>query len=221
MDLEAFQQNHPTQTEEVVVRNRRYRLLLPKTLDSFIDPDDPMRDFPLWAKIWEASLVLADALAGMPPAPSRQILEIGCGAGLVGIVAASFGHRVTMTEYNPDALAFAQANAELNLSDSSGKLKIQRLDWHRPDLEGPFDLIIGSEVVYSERDFEPLERLFKTFLGPGGEVILAEGMRRTSMAFLQRLSESWQIEARRMTLRSQEKSMPVILARLQRKANGL
>ena len=96
--VEAFQTEYDPRTAELVIRGRRFEIMLAKSLDRFIQPEDPMQGFPLWTKIWESSILLADHMAGLEPDPDRRILEIGCGVGLVGIVAASFGHRVTMTE---------------------------------------------------------------------------------------------------------------------------
>ena len=95
-----------------------------------MDPQDIFQNFPLWIKIWEASLVLAEYLAGMEAEEGKRLLEIGCGIGVVGIVASSFGHHLTMTEYNQDALNFARANALLNEASS---LETRTLEW----LENP------------------------------------------------------------------------------------
>ena len=90
----------------------------------------------------EASGVLAGHLAGMPPDPTKTMLEIGCGLGMVGIAAARAGHRITMTEINPDALNFARANA---LANNCPKIAIERLDWNDPQLAGRFDTIVDPK----------------------------------------------------------------------------
>ena len=41
-------------------------------------------DLPFWAKVWEASFVLAYFLGRQPVVPGRRILEIGAGIGVVG-----------------------------------------------------------------------------------------------------------------------------------------
>ena len=69
----------------------------------------------------ESILVLSGYLAGLPPDVNRRFLEIGAGVGLVSIVAATFGHQITMTEYNSDAakifFRFQRAQlANLNLN---------------------------------------------------------------------------------------------------------
>ena len=138
--LESFTKKYETETTELVVNGRKFKILLPKNLSQFINTHDVMHDFPLWAKIWQASWVLAGYLAEMPVAAEKNFLEIGGGAGLVSIVATSFGHRITMTEYNPDALQFARANALIN---ECPQLNIQQLDWNHPRLTQSIRLYRG------------------------------------------------------------------------------
>ncbi len=211
LSLEAFQKAYETDISEVVIRGQRFRLFVPSTIDRFIDEDDVFHRFPLWSKIWEASLVLADELASMTVHPGKTFLEIGSGLGLVGVVAASFGHNVTLSEYDPHALAFAWANAQLNGCSS---VRIVSLDWNKPELNGMFDFIVGSEVIYHERDFEPLQAMFRKFLEPGGEVILCAEMRKTNMAFFGLMQESYAIKPREKTLRAAGKNISVILCNM-------
>jgi 2-polyprenyl-3-methyl-5-hydroxy-6-metoxy-1,4-benzoquinol methylase len=216
VEVEEKRKTGHRETEEktVVIRGRKFTLLTPKFIEEYIDPENPLHDFPLWAKAWEASWVLADFLAGLPAEPGKRFLEIGCGLGLVGIVAASFGHEVLMTEHNPDAIEFARANAEINHCAGT---EIIDLDWNNPFLYGQFDAIVGSEVVYHEKDFEPLRNLFGRFLKPGGEVILCEGIRRTSLDFFKEMQRHFDLKAQQKSLRSPEKTVPVILCRMKPK----
>jgi 2-polyprenyl-3-methyl-5-hydroxy-6-metoxy-1,4-benzoquinol methylase len=207
--MESFRKTYETDVSEVTIGGRRFRLFTPKYIEPFLDPDDVTHEFPLWCKIWEASLVLADHLAAMVPQPGERFLEIGGGLGLVSIAAASFGHAITMSEHTPHALEFAGANA---LENGCPDLEIMDLDWNHPSPVGPFDRIVGSEVVYHERDFEPLERLFNALLKPGGEVLIASGVRNTSMAFFARMQERYLVQGRRKTLRGAGKEVAVILA---------
>ena len=205
---------HETEEKSLKIRGRPFTLLTPKSIEEYIDPENPLQDFPLWAKAWEASWVLADFLAGLPAEPEKRFLEIGCGLGLVGVVAASFGHKVVMTEHNPDALPFARANAELN--HCSG-VEVIDLDWHSPSLYGRFDYIVGSEVVYHEKDFEPLKNLFERLLKPEGEVILCEGVRKTSLGFFKEMQRHFDLRAQQKSIRSPEKTVLVVLCRMKPK----
>lgn len=215
--LESFRQEYETDTSDLAIKDRHFRFFVPKSLDKFLDPGDLFHDFPLWSKIWEASIILSDYLAGIPVDSEKRFLEIGCGTGVVGVVASSFGHRVTMTEYNPDALNFARANARANLTARDPGLEIIELDWSKPRLEGLFDYIIGSEVIYKEKDYQPILKLLKTYLRPSGEIILAEGVRKTSMEFFRQMSELFDITAQKKILRSREEEVRVILARMKSK----
>jgi predicted nicotinamide N-methyase len=203
-----------TEEKSLKIRGRRFTLLTPKSIEEYIDSENPLQDFPLWAKAWEASWVLADFLASLPAEPEKRFLEIGCGLGLVGVVAASFGHKVVMTEHNPDALPFARANAELN--HCSG-VEVIDLDWNSPSLYGRFDYIVGSEVVYHEKDFEPLKNLFERLLKPEGEVILCEGIRKTSLGFFKEMQRHFDLKAQQKSIRSPEKRVLVVLCRMKPK----
>ena len=213
--LKQFHQTYDTVTTPVTINGQTLKLYTPATIGRFINPDDVMDNFPLWAKMWEASGVLASYLAGLPPDPLKSILEIGCGLGMVGIAAAKAGHRMTMTELNPDALNFTRANA---LANSCPEIAIEQLDWNNPQLEGRFDMIVGSETVYKAEDIDGLEAMFNRYLNPGGTIILAEGVRRTGVDFWERMRHRYDVKARRQTLRSDQKTQYMVLFRLQRRA---
>jgi predicted nicotinamide N-methyase len=215
--LEAFQEQYETDTTELVVKGRSFKVLTPKSIDRFMNPEAFLEDFPLWARIWEASIVLCDYLAGMDADPDKRFLEVGCGLGLVGTIATAFGHRFTMTEYNPDSLHFAQANALLNGLTPGADIQILPLDWNNPRIEGVFDYVVGSEVVYKERSYRPLMKLFQKYVVPGGEIILAEAIRKTSLEFFRQMQETYEMEARKKTLRAEGKESGVILCRMRLK----
>lgn len=210
--MSAFHRKYETDISPLVVGDRRFEFFVPKSLDPFLDQEDVFTEFPLWSKIWEASIVLANHMAAMPVDPRKHLLEIGCGIGLVGTVAARCGHQITMTEYNRDSLNFARANARVNHTTESSEPGIVELDWTKPVLEGSFDMILGSEVVYKDQYFEPLLGLFRRYLKPGGEIILAEGLRKTSMEFFKRMSDICDVKARKRILRSKGEEKRVILA---------
>ena len=212
--LEAFLEEYETDTSKLIVKERSFDFLVPKTLDHFMNPDDVFEHFPLWTKIWEASLVMAEYLAGITVDPKKRFLEIGSGMGIAGIVASSFGHDITLTEYNTNALNFARANAEKNRIDTDSTLKIVRLDWNEPILEETYDLIFGSEIIYNDRDYQPILRLFEKFLKPGGKIILAERVRKTSIEFFKQISKIFDIQAKKKILRSEDGEMMVMLCRL-------
>jgi len=197
--LESFQKQYETDTKDLTIRGRSFHFFVARSLESFVDSQDIFNDFPLWIKIWEASIILADYLAGLKVEPEKRFLKIGCGLGLVGIVASAFGHHVTATEYNRDALNFAHANALLN---KASNIEIKEMNWNKPHLKGSFDTIIGSEIIYKESDFPSILNVFRSYLKDGGEIILAEGIRKTSMEFMRRMGDSFNITAQKRVFRS-------------------
>ena len=212
--LESFHNEYDTTTNELVIHGRKFQVLLPKDLTRFINTRDVLHEFPLWAKIWPASWVLAGYLAEMPVEPTKKIIEIGAGAGLISIVASSFGHNITLTESNPDALQFASANALIN---GCPQLLIRELDWNRPQFKDSVDCIVASEVTYKKDDLQPLLSLFKRCLNPDGEVLLAGEMRRVSKDFYQQLETGFKIRVQKKILRSSGEEIAVFLLRMIRK----
>jgi len=77
-----------------------------------------------------AAAVHAQARAG------QRFLEVGCGAGLVSLVAARAGCLVTCTDANPHAVALARHNAKQNgLAVTAVETDLLA------GLAGPFDLV--------------------------------------------------------------------------------
>ena len=209
--LHSFYKMYDTENTEVVVNQRKFQILLPKSLAGFINTDNVFHEFPLWAKIWQSSWVLADHLAAMPVVRKKKFLELGAGVGLVSIAAASFGHHITMSEQNYDALQFARANARIN---ECHRLPIVYLDWNRPYSPGRFDCIVASEVTYKEEECKSLVKLLETCLKPDGEVILAGEMRKSSMDVYKALEIGFNIKVQKKILRSGSEEINIYLFRM-------
>jgi predicted nicotinamide N-methyase len=209
--LDDFHKKYETDPAELVIHGRQFTIMLPRNLSRFINPADVMEDFPLWAKIWPASWVLAGYLAEMPVLEEKTFLEIGGGVGLVSIVDASCGHHITMTEFNPDALQFARANALINQCPG---LNIRELDWNTPRLESRFSYIVASEVSYKEQDIKPLLALFNNFLAADGQVLLAGEMRKLSKDYFKALENEFDIRILKKILRSDNEEIAIFIFRM-------
>ena len=209
--LVKFKATYDTQTVDLAIGGRPFRFHVPRTIERFIDPDDPLRNFPLWSKIWEASLLLASKMATRKVCPGEHLIELGAGLGVAGLAAAAFGHNITITEYDPHALAFLEAT---RLENQCYTARIRRLDWHHQDLAERFDVILGSELIYKESDFMIMRTLFQSLLKPGGEVLLAGEMRQTNKAFLDCMQSAFHIQIAQQTLRSESQTIPLLLIRM-------
>ena len=216
--LEEFHKTYETETTDMVINDRKFSFLLPKYLHQVLNPYDVFHDFPLWAKIWPASWVLSSYLADMQPDASRQFLEIGGGVGQVSIVAATFGHRMTLSEYDSNALNFARANAHYN---NCPDLPIIRLDWFRPQLKTQFNQIFASEVAYNEKFLKALLQLFKSYLKPGGEVILVWEIRKGGQDLFKFFHSEFDMTVSKMTLRSETATHRILLAKMRQKVESV
>ncbi len=216
--LSKFLSRYNVDTVTLKIKNKKFNFFLPKDITEFLNQDKPFHGFPLWAKIWEGAVVLADYISRLKFNGEKTFLEIGAGIGIVGIVIGSFGHKVTISDYNEDALNFARANVCKNL-DNTDRVNVKFLDWRKPDINQKYDYIVGSDIIYREQDFDHLLRLFKIALKNNGEIILAESFRKSSLKFFEVLHEKhgkeYNIMAIRKVLRSSEEEVPIILAKIQ------
>jgi predicted nicotinamide N-methyase len=206
--LEKFRQKYDVDETPYRVAGHSLSFFVPKKIDPFINQNDIFTNFPLWCKIWEATAVLSFHLSTIVPEPGQRFLEIGAGMGVAGLVGAKLGHNMTITEYNDDAIEFAKANAALN---DIHNVTICKLDWNAPLIEGKFNYILGSEVVFKEEDIPGLIFLFKRYLEPEGTILLAEGLRKTTMAFVKQMEKHYTIAMKKQTMKSQGKEIPIIL----------
>ncbi len=143
---------------------------------------DPLRDLPLWAKIWPASFLLGRFLRKLDPA-GKSLLEIGAGCGVTGLIAARYGFaRVTITDVNDDALLFARINVLRNgLAD---RVEVRRCDITAARLADRYDVVAGAEILYLEDLHRPLAKFLARHVAPGGQAMLCTDKRRKAAHFL-------------------------------------
>ena len=127
-------------------------------------------------------------------------------------VATAAGHRITLSEYNPDALNFARANAHRN---NCRDLPILHLDWMQPKLKDRFDCIVGSEVAYKKVYLDALLQFFKSHLKPDGEILLAWEIRKSGQNLFEFFHTDFDIIVSRKTLRSETETNRIMLMKMQ------
>jgi len=213
--LDIFKSKYDVETHDLIIMGRKFYYFLPRNIEPFIDIISPMNNFPLWAKVWPASMVLADFMAAQPVDPKKEFIEIGAGIGISGIAASAFGHNITITEYNTDAIEFAEANAYIN--GCSG-IPIISMSWNRPQITFQYDKIIGSEVIFKEKDFTPIQKLFQSVLKPDGEIILVSEIRKPVLKFYQNMQDFFELKVQQKVLRSENEEIRIILCRMKPKA---
>jgi len=127
------------------------------------------RDVPTWAIVWPSGAALAEALAAAPERlAGRRALELGCGLGVAGLVAAHAGADVLATDAAPEAVVFAKHN----LRGTSARTAV--LDVRAPGAPGRFDVVMTADLLYDRGNVAPLLEAVPRLLAPGGEVWLAD-----------------------------------------------
>lgn len=152
------------------------------------DPDSiEVRDerLPYWATLWDSALILSDVLLqGSLITPGESVLELGCGVGLVSSIACLKRARVTATDYQPDALKFARLNS---LQIAGVVPQTMLIDWRSPPQDQCYTTLLGADLVYELRFFDPLIATFDALLAPGGRVLFSEPNRVLGRSFFDRL----------------------------------
>lgn len=143
------------------------------------DPPEP----PYWTYLWSGAGVLAAAV----PGGVATALELGCGLGLPGLVAARRGARVTFVDRMPAPLGFVRASAQANALDGVG---VVAADFARLPLRAHFDLVLAAEVLYERTAFGALVRTIDAALAPGGRALLADAGRIDTGGFYAALAEA-------------------------------
>lgn len=201
--------------EPLKINDLDLQLLQVGDLEPFLGGKDPFKDvgaFPVWVKLWEASLILGHLLVGMGKVEGKSLLELGSGLGVPGLVAAAMGYRVTMSDYQEVILDFERVSAAANGLDT---IDFKLIDWFAPPELPEFDVIAAAEIIYREDFFEPLLNLFGSLLAPGGVIYMAHDIRRKSLPkFLLLAEKKYDIAVSTRTMKTDGKKHTIIVNRL-------
>jgi predicted nicotinamide N-methyase len=135
---------------------------------------------PYWAELWPSAIAMASYIVQHLSLPGRPVLELGCGLGLAGVVAARHGAHVLCTDYEAAALTFARHNARRNACQH---IHFRLVDWRQPALRRRYAYILASDVIYEARNFGPLVALLKRYLARDGVAVFSEPGRVNAVPF--------------------------------------
>lgn len=180
------------------IEGRAITLVLPASPDAFLDDAEVHAAFdrdeymPYWAYLWPASLKMAATILRTPWAPGTRVLELGAGVGIVGMAGLLQGLQVTFSDYEPKSVDLALFNAcRAGYTDSASGLV---LDWRDPPPD-QYPWIWGCELLYEDRNHEPLLALTRQMLQPGGRAWFVDGGRAKAARFVQ-LLEGYNLQGR-------------------------
>ena len=155
--------------------------------------------WPLFGLPWPSGAQLAARLMARPARPGERILEIGCGLGLASLAAHRRGDDITASDCHPLAGEFLAFNLALNGLEA---MKYRHGDWadRSPDdataradiadarVQGRFDLVIGSDVLYDRDAADALAGFIALHAEATAEVWIVDPDRGNRPAFNRRMA---------------------------------
>ena len=218
--MKSIKVNYKTIIQQRRLGDKLYVLETIRSLDEAIDDlcevlsdDDKSDPFaedlcPYFGILWPAAEALAVYLHHHPNVvKNRSVLELGCGLGYPSLVASMAGGSVLATDFHPDVENYFKRNCR----HSSIQCDYLRLNWRDDNLkEGPFDVVMGSDVLYeSKHPLEVAKGLIR-FLKPEGKILLSDPGRNYLQPFLAAM-KSLGFHERREIINIEDKEVFVFL----------
>ncbi|EGW14427.1 Uncharacterized protein C14orf138-like [Cricetulus griseus] len=122
--------------------------------------------------VWDAAIVLSKYLEtpafsgdGAHALSRRSVLELGSGTGAVGLMAATLGADVVVTDLE-ELQDLLKMNINMNKHLVTGSVQAKVLKWGEEleDLTSP-DYILMADCIYYEESLEPLLKTLKELSG--------------------------------------------------------
>lgn len=177
-----------TEPFDLTIGVQRLTLLRVKDLERWVDREALLRDEteepPYWAHLWTGALTLARYVEERIDCRNLNVLDLGCGLGVTGIIASRKGGYVTFADKEPSAVAFAKRNARMN---NCPPFEARTLDFTRDMLDHHFSLILGAEILYDRPTFPALVRFLRHHLAPQGNAVFSDAHRTNTEEFYRQL----------------------------------
>ena len=167
----------------IAIGGRRWSIQAVRDHDALLSESEHFENPPYGLLLWESAIALAGLVGarGTATFAGRTVLELGCGVGLPGLVAASLGATVVQADHEPRALDLARQNARRNGIPAPRQLSS---DWRTWGQEQRFDIILGADIAYETVMHEHLRRIFTRNLAVGGLLLLADPGRQQTLELL-------------------------------------
>lgn len=132
--------------------------------------------------VWDGAVVLARSLSWwcerqLMSVAGCRVLELGAGAGVLSVACAALGAQVLATE-RADRLDLLRQNVAKHgvrvlgassmwrVGSRGGTVAVSELDWFHANETLPCDLIVASDVVYTEEVTEAFVRCLEAYSVP-------------------------------------------------------
>ncbi|KAE8289877.1 Protein-lysine methyltransferase METTL21D [Larimichthys crocea] len=177
--------------------------------------------------VWDAAIVLAkyletkqfhDPSCGVDVWAGSRVLELGAGTGVVGLMAATLGAQVTVTDLE-DLQTLLKVNIQENQAlISSGSITAKVLKWGEDvsEFTQPPHYVLMADCIYYEQSIVPLVESLKLLSGPDTCVICCyeqrtEGVNpKVEKQFFELLQQNFSCEEIPLDMQDPEFSSPDI-----------
>ena len=187
--------------EPLEVDGQRLEILQIANMTSYLDRlaasnaiQQPLRDLPLWAKVWPGSMILGRFLRKFSP-QGKSLLELGAGMGILAMIAARHGFASIMaTDISPQAVDFARANVLRNGLDNIVRTRILDIASDSLPPDARFDIIAASELLYLDELHRPILKFLGRHLAPDGKALFCTDLARQKPRFAKLAKDAFQIQ---------------------------
>jgi len=150
--------------------------------------DDESLGWGYWDRIWPSSVALSEYLIHQffpTKLTGAKVLEIGCGTGVAGVVAAHLGAFTMFSDMVPVTLEAVKETCHKN---QLRNVDTCTLDWSGTIQSNErYDYVIGSEVFYDEAILADIAHVLEQVLAPAGKGLFCDpnrlGLDTVELAF--------------------------------------
>jgi len=122
-------------------------------------------------KVWFSSYLIHDYLLENPPKRKANIMEIGCGWGILAIHCnKEFKANVTAVDADKNVFPYLDMHAKLNKAKVTNK--VSRYENLKASLLAEQDMILGGDICFWNELIDPLLKLIKKALKNGVDTII-------------------------------------------------
>jgi predicted nicotinamide N-methyase len=140
------------------------------------------QQFPYWSRIWPSAIAMARFLERHTVYIGREVLELGAGLAIPSFVASRYASHVTASDFMEESIRLTKQNiSRLKLDNVSA----EQLDWRNLPEKIQADTVLMSDINYSPRDFESLQKVIHRLLDAGSTIILSTPGRLAGKSFVE------------------------------------
>lgn len=194
------------QSVPILDKDETVDIIRPASIDTLLDrsASDPEQNLPYWAEIWPSGLGLGAEIIDSPDLVAGQpVLELGSGVGITAAIALACDAHLVATDYATEAITLTRMTCLLH---TGREPETRQLNWRVSDADilqsngSRWPVVMAADVLYEQRDIEPILDIFSRLVAPDGFIWFAEQGRRPGLQALETLADrGWRISSKTIT----------------------